>query len=70
MPTLPENVPVVVLIGLVSVPVVILPASRLGMSDAVKLNLADGTVPLARLLAFKLVRPDPLPDTEVVVRAP
>src|SRR6056300_78808 len=64
------NTPVEVLIGLPSVPEVILLALKSGMSDAAKLNLSDETVPLARLLAFKLVRPDPLPDTEVVVRAP
>src|SRR6056300_89857 len=68
--TTPENVPVVVLIGLPSVPEVILLALKSGMSDAAKLNLADGTVPLLKLSAFKLVRLDPSPETEVVVRAP
>src|SRR6056300_2009318 len=61
--TSPLKVPVVVLIGIVSVPVVILPASRLGIR-------AVPSVPELILVAFKLVRLDPSPETEVVVRAP
>ena len=45
-----------------NVPEVILDAARLGMSDADNDSLAEGTVPLPRFDAFKLVKlaPEPL----------